>query len=138
MVDQNAVQKWIQELRPKHIECKEGTLCVAILPHDRTLTQQHAAGDLMWIKCPKSKQIQVLIDAYRSKIRAPAQQLHLYHHGRHLDPTSLADLIQDGDKVVVLHAVTRITPVDTPVDYPTPRRTSSAHSVQNKPKTPIM
>lgn len=138
MVDHNAVQKRVQELRPKHIECKEGTLCVAIVPHDRLLTQPHAAGDLMWVKCPKSKQIQVLIDAYRSKFRPQAQHLHLYHRGHRLEPNSLADLIQDGDKVVVLHAATRITPVEPPADYPTPRRTSSVHSVQHKPKTPAM
>lgn len=64
--------------------------------------------------------------------------MHLYHCGQRLEPKSLADLIQDGDKVVVLHATTRIPPVDTPVDYPTPRRTSSAHSIQHKPKTPVM
>lgn len=135
MVNYNAVQKQIQLLRPSHIECRENTLCVAIVPHDRGLNERFSASDLMWVKCPKTKQIKVLIDAYaRSKRRPQGPVLNLLHNGYVLDPTAPAAILQDGDKVVVLHAAdgsnSPIEIDDNPIESQTVgRRTASTHSI---------
>lgn len=93
-------------------------------------------------KCPRSKQLQVLIHAYSNKYKPDGQVLNLLHHGHRLEPLALAETIHDGDKVVVLQASSRNNPFpnsrDTLVEYPTPARTTSTHSTSAKPKTPLV
>jgi len=105
MADYDSLQGQIQSLKPQHIECREGTLCIAIIPHNRSINDTFAPSDLMWVKCPQSREVKVLLNAYRQKYNPTSEFFHLTHEGVRRDPFDVVESLEDGDNVVVLKAV---------------------------------
>jgi len=105
MADYGALQRRIRSLKPQHIELRDGTLCIAIIPHNRSVDKISTAGDLMWVKCPRTRDFKVLLGAYRKKYNPTSEYFHLTHEGVRRDPFDLVEVLEDGNKVVVLQAV---------------------------------
>ena len=110
MADHDALQRHVQSLKPGHIECKEGILCIAIIPHNRSVQNTFAPTDLMWVKCPRTRGVKVLLDAYRQKYNPTTPHFHLTHEGQRIEPFDSVEILEDGEKVVVLRAIDAQTP----------------------------
>jgi len=59
----------------------------------------------MWMKCPRTREIKVLLDAYRQKYNPTSEFFHLTHQGVRRDRFDVVGFLEDGDNVVMLKAV---------------------------------
>lgn len=106
MFDHEALRQRIAAVQPI-MDLKKDQLCIAIIPHTASYFDTFAANDCMWVKCPLSKKIDVLLNAYKKKHPPTHRYPNLLHEGGRLDPFDEVSMLgdpRDAAKVVLLKA----------------------------------
>lgn len=113
MFDHEALRQRIEADRP-YLELKDDQLCIAIIPHTASYFDTLASNDCMWVKCPLSKKVEVLLNAYQKRYQPSLQYQNLLHKGSRLDPSDKVSVLDDPerrDNVIVIKATDTAMPL---------------------------